>query len=174
MAVAFGTHSGKQLISLTDEAGNRLKWWHKIDVPTIQMLMAEESVFAELSWPDLIRHRGAPAVGQCEDSEFNFTKNPAISGAVSIMREGTEVGQIKTVIGRPSVIDLGSGHSYTLRNEGYLREDWILVDENGEPLFKMKRIYPDVQVSGEVELLGKGATEPPMLLLLMAAWYVVQ
>jgi len=172
--VAYGTHSGRQLSPLAREKGSRFKWWHKIDEPTIQILTGEDSVFVELCWPERVRHRGSPAVGQCEDGEFDFKKAPATANTVSILRDKVEVGQIKMAIGRPSLITLSNGHGYSMRNEGYLREEWILVDENGESLFRIKRVFPDVEISGEVELLGDGLTDPPMTLLMMAAWYDVQ
>ena len=160
--------------SLVKGEGSRFKWWHKIDAPTLQILTAEETVFAEIFWPDRVRHRGSTAVGQCEDGEFDFKKAPTTTGTVSILRDNIEFGQIRMPIGKPSLITLSNGHGYNMRNEGFLREEWVLVDENGEPLFRVKRVFPDVEISGEIELLGEGLTDPPMSLLMMAAWYVVQ
>jgi len=175
MIVPYGTQSGKQLSSLIKEKGTRFKWWHQIDVPIIQILTADESTYAELFWPERVRYRGSPAVGECEDGEFKFKKASGTGSTISILQGNTEteVGQISIVIGKPSTITLSNGHGYSLRNEGFLKEEWVLVDENEEALFRVKRVFPDIQVSGEVELLGEGVTQPPLLLLMMAAWYVI-
>ena len=161
---------------MTKETGSLLKWWHKVDVPSVQALTAEGFIFAELFWPGLVGHRRQTAIGECEDGRFRFEGATALGSDVRIVRENpeTEVGKIKITLGKPSVIILSDGHSYTLQNEGFLREDWVLVDENSEPLFRVKRVYIAVEDSGEVVILGEGLTRPPMLLLMMAAWYIVR
>jgi len=174
--LAYGSQSGKQLSPFMMDKDGRLKWQHKIDEPTVQVLTGEEGVYSELYWPDRVRHRGSSAIGECSDGEFNFRKSASGGNVVSILRNETtdEVGQIRLAVGRPSIITLSNGHGYKLRNEGFLKEDWVLVDESEQPLFRIKRVFPDVEVSGEVEMLGEGSTGPPMVLLLMATWYAVQ
>jgi len=173
--VAEESEASKRYHSLISEKGGRLRWWHKVDAPRIQALTADGFMYAELSWPGLASHRRSVAVGECEDGKYRFEGASPLSNDVRIIQEGlgNEVGQIKIILGKPSQITLSNGHSYSLRNEGFMREEWVLVDENDEPIFRVKRIYMAVEDSGEVETLNEGSTKPPMLLLMMAAWYVV-